>query len=435
MHLLSHTELTNPDLTLTGARNLDALDPLQRVRSLFHIPKTQAGSDVIYLTGNSLGLQPTSTRTEVLEVLDDWEKLGVDGHLKAKNAWLPYHKRMTESMSALVGAKPHEVVVMNSLTVNLHLLMASFYRPDAKRRKILIEHHAFPSDRYAVRSQIVWHGFNPDQDLILAGAQSGKDVLDESEIESILANQGDEIALLLIGGVNYYSGQVFDMPRITSAAHRAGAKVGFDLAHAVGNVELSLHDWNVDFAAWCSYKYLNAGPGGPGAIFVHENHGSDGSLPRLAGWWGHDSESRFAMPNEYRPMSGAEGWQLSNPPILSLAALQASLEVFKSIGMGAIRKKSLLLTDFCIGLLSKECAQSIEIITPTDPKRRGSQISIRVKSGANSSGKEVFDRLEANGVICDWREPDYIRLAPVALYTTFAEVYRFVQLLKQALER
>ncbi len=421
------------DATLPGAKKYDESDPLKSVRSLFHIPKTAAGSDVIYLTGNSLGLQPTSTRSEVLEVLDDWQQYGVEGHFKAKNAWMPYHQRLTEAMATVVGALPSEVVVMNSLTVNLHLLMASFYRPEGKRRKILIEHHAFPSDRYAVRSQIAWHGHDPDQDLLIAGASENKDILDETEIESLLAEHGAEIALVMLGGVNYYSGQLFDLPRIARAAHQAGAKVGFDLAHAAGNVALSLHDWDVDFAAWCSYKYLNAGPGGPGAVFVHEKHGTDFSLPRFSGWWGHDAATRFKMPEKYQPMTGAEGWQLSNPPILSLAAMHAALSVFTSVGMAAVTRKSGLLTAFCMQLLSQECAEGIEIITPTDPKRRGAQISIRVKPRGTLTGRQVFERLEENGVICDWREPDVIRLAPVALYNSFEDVYLFVQRLKSAL--
>ena len=435
MKLTSNLQNTFSDLDLTseGARRFDEADPLREVRTQFHIPKTESGKDVVYLTGNSLGLQPKNTRSEVLEVLDDWQKYGVEGHFKAKKAWMPYHERLTASMAAVVGALTSEVVVMSSLTVNLHLLMASFYRPTSKRRKIVIEHHAFPSDRYAVRSQLAWHGFDPENDLIIAGRTKDQDLLSESEIESILESEGDEIALVLMGGVNYYSGQLFDMPRIVCAARKAGAVVGFDLAHAAGNVKLALHDWDVDFAAWCSYKYLNAGPGGPGAIFVHEKHGSDVSLPRFAGWWGHDAASRFTMPDSYVPTPGAQGWQLSNPPILSMAALNASLDVLARVGMRAIVKKSSSLTAYGIALLMAECHEHIQVITPQDPSRRGAQISIRVKPMGISSGKQVPEQLEEAGIICDWREPDVIRLAPVPLYNSFEDVYTFVQHLKQAL--
>ncbi len=428
---------SNIDATAEGALGLDAADPLRALRELFHIPLTGAGQGVIYFTGNSLGLQPLSTRDAVNEVLDDWKELGVDGHLRAKNPWLPYHERLTRGMASIVGALPKEVVIMNSLTVNLHLLMASFYRPSGLKRKILIEHHAFPSDRYAVRSQIAWHGLDPTENLIVLGEKENSDVLDESSIESELANKGEEIALLLIGGVNYYSGQLFDMERITRAAHDVGVVVGFDLAHAAGNVPLALHDWDVDFAAWCSYKYLNAGPGGPAGIFVHDSHGNDPGVPRLAGWWGHDKTSRFAMPDEFNPITGAEGWQVSNPPVLSLAALKASLDVFESVGMDALREKSIRLSDYLRYLIEKPLSDRVEIITPRPVSRHGAQLSLRVLRGENNavSGWAVFDYLESVGTICDWREPDILRLAPVPLYNSFTDAFRFAQQLKDAFHR
>ena len=431
------------DLTEIGALKMDKNDPLAQFRASFHLPKTDSGADIVYLTGNSLGLQPKATRAAITEVLDDWATLGVEGHFKAKHAWMQYHGLLTRNMAAIVGAEAGEVVVMNSLTVNLHLLMASFFKPVGKRTKILIEHHAFPSDRYAVRSHLEWHGLDPDKHLIIAGSE---DILDETEVESILAKNGDEIALVMMGGVNYYSGQLFDMARITRAGHKAGAMVGFDLAHAAGNVLLSLHDWKVDFAAWCSYKYLNAGPGGPSGAFVHSKHGSNPSIRRLSGWWGHDSESRFKMPDGFVPTKGAEGWQLSNPSILSMAAFRVSLEVFEQAGLQELIKKSRLLTAYTEALLLAKCSDQIEIITPGTASRRGAQLSIRVlsrpsvskaeeaKSETPSYGKLVFTHLEKSGVICDWREPDVIRLAPVPLYNSFRDVYLFVHRLQLALE-
>lgn len=470
------------DLSLNGAQILDQADPLKTYRKEFYIPKKADGTDTIYLTGNSLGLQPKNTRGAVLEVLDDWEQYGVEGHFKANRPWMPYHEFLTESMAQIVGARTSEVVVMNSLTVNLHLLMASFYRPKGKRRKIVIEQHAFPSDRYAVRSQIDWHGFDSNNDLIIATSADGGAILEESTLEKILQDQGDEIALVLIGGVNYYTGQFFDLPRLAKATHAAGAFFGVDLAHAAGNVALSLHDWDIDFAAWCSYKYLNAGPGGPSGVFVHDRHGvvepygdpspledpssashSSGShtpLPRLSGWWGHHTHSRFAMPNEYVPMAGAEGWQLSNPSILAMAGLRGSLEVFAKVGMPALVEKSRSLTQYMEQQILSRCGDWVEIITPSEPSRRGAQLSVRIKpenrpatlaqaspsSGKSasrpatlaqaplSSGKTVFHKLEEAGVICDWREPDTIRLAPVPLYNTYEDAYWFAVELERALQ-
>ena len=461
-----HSPLPDMDLTLEGARKLDLLDPLRSFRKEFHVPKKGDGSDTIYLTGNSLGLQPKSTRSAVLEVLDDWEQFGIEGHFKAKRPWMPYHEFLTETMAQLVGASSSEVVVMNSLTVNLHLLMASFYRPEGKRRKIVIEQHAFPSDRYAVRSQIGWHGFDPNEDLIVATSENGEPILEEATLEKLLEVHKNEVALVLIGGVNYYTGQFFDLARLAKATHAAGAVFGVDLAHAAGNVQLSLHDWDVDFAAWCSYKYLNAGPGGPSGVFVHDRHGnvdwSDPSVKpslRLSGWWGHDADSRFAMPNEFIPMKGAEGWQLSNPPILSLAGLRASLEVFGKVGMPALTEKSRSLTRYMEQQILSRCGELVEIITPSDPSRRGAQLSVRLRvpnsntlhdskapnsnapgesnvpsTASTTTGKAVFHALEKAGVICDWREPDTIRLAPVPLYNTYEEAYLFGVELEKALQ-
>lgn len=441
------------DLSASGAKSLDEKDPLRSFREAFHIPIAEDGSEVVYLTGNSLGLQPKATRMAVLEVLDDWAALGVEGHFKAKHAWMPYHALLTEQMASVVGAASSEVVVMNSLTVNIHLLMASFYRPEGRKSKIVIEANAFPSDRYAVRSHLEWHGLDPEEHLIIAGNASGAEaVLQEEDIEAILKAHAGEVALVMMGGVNYYSGQLFDMQRITRAAHAAGSLVGFDLAHAAGNVELKLHDWNVDFAAWCSYKYLNAGPGGPSGVFVHTRHGSNPNVLRLSGWWGHDAASRFKMPDTFIPSSGAEGWQLSNPSILSMAAFKASLDVFEKVGMEALIQKSRKLTAYTAALLEKHCGERVELITPSDPTRRGAQLSVRIRpetgasnapppsysiaanrSGATSPGKMVFNRLEAAGVICDWREPDVIRLAPVPLYNSFQDAFLFAERLKQAL--
>ena len=429
------------DRSVEGAAAFDRTDELRSYRDRFHIPRKESGEPVVYLTGNSLGLQPDTAREAVNEVLDDWATFGVGGHFRAKHAWMPYHEYLTSATAAIVGAKHSEVVVMNSLTVNLHLLMASFYRPEGKRTKILIENHAFPSDRYAVRSHIEWHGLNADDELIIAGKSNNLDILPETKIESILEEFADEIALVLIGGVNYYSGQLFDMPRITRAAHAVGAKVGFDLAHGAGNVELKLHDWDVDFASWCSYKYLNAGPGGPSGVYIHERH-SQSKMGRLAGRWGHDKSSRFEMPDAFEPISNAESWQMSNPPILSLAGLRASLMIFSEVGIASLRAKSLKLTAYLAHLIEHDLSEDIHIITPSNPSRRGAQLSLRVLPRSTSSppdspsrGRRIFEHLEAAGVICDWREPDIIRLAPVPLYNSFGDAWLFAEHLKKACTR
>lgn len=408
---------------------MDADDPLRFFRERFYMPKLAGRDNLIYFTGNSLGLQPKTTRGYVDQELTDWETLGVEGHMHAEHPWLPYHEFLTEQMARVIGAKPVETVVMNSLTVNLHLLMVSFYRPAGRRCKIVIERGAFPSDQYAVESQIRFHGLDPHECRMELTPREGEATLRTDDIVEAIRAQADEIALVLLGGVNYYTGQAFEMGRITEAGHSAGAVVGFDLAHAAGNLELQMHDWNVDFAAWCSYKYLNAGPGAVAGCFIHERHARSFNLPRFAGWWGHDKETRFLMGPEYVPIPGAEGWQISNPPILQMAALRASLEIFDEAGMGALREKSVRLTGYLEFLLGQISDERISVITPRDPAQRGCQLSIRVKD----ADKTLFEAITARGVLADWREPDVIRVAPVPLYNTFEDVYKFVQILKDCL--
>ncbi len=420
----------------------DLEDPLRNFRDRFHIPKQANGDDTIYLTGNSLGLQPTTARKYIEEELDDWARLGVEGHVHARRPWLKYHEYVTESLARIVGAKPLEVVAMNSLTVNLHLLMISFYRPTSDRYKIVIEKGAFPSDQYAVESQTkVWssafrrHGHDDrandpgTTNVIELTPREGETTLRTEDILETIEREGGEIALILLGGVNYYTGQAFDMAAITEAGHRKGCVVGFDLAHAAGNLELQLHDWDVDFAAWCSYKYLNAGPGGIAGIFVHERHAQSFDLPRFAGWWGHDKETRFKMGPDFKPLAGAEGWQLSNPPIFQLAALRASLEIFDEATMPALREKSVKMTGYLETLLNRIETDRIGVITPNDPAARGCQLSIRLMN----ADKRLFEAITERGVIADWREPDVIRVAPVPLYNTFADVSRFAQILAECL--
>lgn len=403
---------------------MDGQDPLRDFRARFHIPQSPAGGDCVYLCGNSLGLQPKDTRDALLQELEDWKNLGVEGHFQARNPWLPYHEFLTESYARLVGAKPVEVVAMNTLTVNVHLMMVSFYRPTAQRYKIMIEDHAFPSDRYAVQSQLDYHGFGQEDGLVALKPRAGEVLLRTEDIEAAIAEHGDSLALVMLGGVNYYTGQLFDMARITRAGHAAGALVGFDLAHAVGNVPLRLHEWGVDFACWCSYKYLNSGPGSVAGCFVHERHAQDFDRPRFAGWWGHDKATRFRMGPDFQPIAGAEGWQLSNPPILSLAAVKASLALFDEAGMERLRAKSESLTGYMAYLLRALHTDAFSIMTPDDPAARGCQLSIVVRE----NGRDVFKALEAAGVICDWREPDCIRVAPVPLYNTYHDVFRFVEI-------
>ena len=413
----------------TDSASLDAADPLARFRERFFIPRATNGNEVIYLTGNSLGLQPKTARGYVEQELSDWEMLGVEGHVKAKNPWLPYHEFLTEPTSRIVGALPSETVVMNALTVNLHLLLVSFYRPTAIRRKIVIEKGAFPSDRYAVASQILFHGDAVDAQLIELAPRDGETTLRTEDIIETIEHDGASIALILLGGVNYYTGQAIDMKAIAAAGHQAGAVVGFDLAHAAGNLELKLHDWNVDFAVWCSYKYLNGGPGAVGGIFVHERHANSFNLPRFAGWWGNNKDTRFLMEPEFEPLSGAEGWQLSNPPILQMAALRASLEIFDEAGMSNLRQKSEKLTGYLQRLLDQIGGDRLSVITPRNSTERGCQLSIRVKN----ADKRLLNAISERGVCADWREPDVIRVAPVPLYNSFADVYRFTEILKDCL--
>lgn len=423
----SHTFQANLDF----ARKMDAADPLVGFRSQFHLPQQPNGTPYLYFCGNSLGLQPVRTATAIQQELQDWQRLGVEGHFHAKNPWMPYHEFLTDAMANIVGAKPLEVVVMNTLSVNLHLMMVSFYRPDKVRRKILIEHDAFPSDRYAVESQIRFHGFDPAECLIELKARPGEQCIQIEDIQQVIEEEGEEIALILIGNTNYYTGQYFPMQQITAWGHAKGCKVGFDCAHGAGNVDLKLHDSGADFAVWCSYKYLNSGPGSLGGCFVHERHAHDKLLPRFTGWWGHNKETRFGMRDPFDPIPGAEAWQLSNPPILSMAAIKASLEVYQEAGMDRLLAKSKLLTGYLEFLINQLEGQQIHIITPENPAERGCQLSIQVKN----ADKKLFDRLSEAGVIADWREPDVIRVAPVPLYNSFEEVFAFAQLLKQEVEQ
>jgi kynureninase len=423
---------------------MDAADPMSSYRERFHIPKNGDGNEMVYFTGNSLGLQPRTVPEHVERELEDWARLGVEGHLHARNPWLPYHEFLTEPMARVVGAQPIETVVMNSLTVNLHLLMVSFYRPTTERYKVVIEKGAFPSDRYAVESQIgVWSTafrrldsrIGPPEGgtqngLIELAPREGETTLRTEDIIETIEREGDSIALVMLGGVNYYTGQAFDMRAVTEAGHRAGAAVGFDLAHAAGNLELKMHDWNVDFAAWCSYKYLNGGPGAVGGAFVHERHAQSFDLPRFAGWWGHNKQTRFQMGPEFQPMPGAEGWQISNPPILQMAALRASLEIFDEVGMTALAERSRRLTGYLEYLIDAIGDDRISVITPRDPAQRGCQLSIRVTGG----DRTLHKKLEAAGVSADWREPDVIRVAPVPLYNSYSDVYRFAVILIDCLK-
>lgn len=414
---------------LAFAQKLDGADPLHAMRHQFHIPRHH-GVDEIYLCGNSLGLQPKRTADYVDELLKDWQQLGVKGHFAAKHSWLPYHEFLTEASAKLVGALPQEVVCMNSLTANLHFLMVSFFRPSRERFKILIEDHAFPSDHYAVESQLRFHGLDPKEALVLAKPRAGEDCLRQEDLVELIKREGKHLALVLLPGVQYYTGEVLDMAAIAEAGHSVGATVGFDLAHAVGNIVLNLHDWNVDFAAWCSYKYLNSGPGSVAGAFVHETHlGKD--LPRFHGWWGQNKSIRFQMGPEFDAIPTAEAWQLSNPPILSLAAVRASLDTFMDAGgMHPLRKKSLELTGYLRWLLEQELGDSIHVLTPFEPRRHGAQLSLTVKLHGQSA-KQVQQRLEEQGVTCDFREPNVMRAAPAPLYNSFEDVWRFVQILKK----
>lgn len=415
--------------TLSFARKLDKNDPLRSFRKEFSIPKAK-GKPMIYLTGNSLGLQPKQTKKYVLQELEDWANLGVEGHVKARRPWVNYQNQSKKILAALLGAKSEEVVSMNQLTVNLHLLMVSFYRPTTARFKIITEAGAFSSDQYAFESQIKYHGFDPNEALIELKPRDGEATLRTEDILSAIETHASELALVIFGGVQYYSGQFFDIKKIAEAGHAAGAYVGFDLAHAIGNVVLNLHDHNVDFATWCSYKYLNSGPGGISGIFVHDRFHNE-ALPRFSGWWGHDEKERFKMQKGFKPMPGADGWQLSNHAILPGAAHLASLDLFKKAGMKNLRKKSELLTgylEFILGDIDPE-GNHFTIITPREKAARGCQLSLRM----NTNGPAVYKNLLKNGVSADWREPGVIRVAPVPFYNSFEDVFNFGVIFKKAL--
>lgn len=421
------------EATREFAANLDRQDPLAAMREQFEYPRGQDGSPCIYFCGNSLGLQPKRARAMLQEELDAWRDHAVEGHFRGKRPWMPYHELLTGLTADLVGALPIEVVNMNTLTVNLHLMMVSFYRPSEERYKLLIEKPAFPSDRYAAESQARFHGLDPADALVEIAPRPGESVIRQEDIEAVLAREGPRIALVLLPGVQYYSGQVFDMAAITRLARAQGCRVGFDLAHAVGNLPLALHDWGPDFAVWCNYKYLNAGPGAVAGCFVHERHARDDSLPRFAGWWGQDKATRFQMGPDFHPIPGAEGWQLSNPPILALAPVLASLQLLRLAGMPALREKSERLTAYLEFLLETRVAGQVQILTPREPAARGCQLSIRV-SQQRMAGRELFQALARAGVVCDWREPDVIRLAPVPLYNRYSEVFDCVDILQHLLD-
>ena len=403
------------------AAELDARDPLADYRGRFEIPMRDNGSPVHYFCGNSLGLQPKRARTLVEAELDKWSRLAVDAHFADDAPWYSYHELFRETGARLVGARPGEVVMMNSLTVNLHLMMVSFYRPTAERYRILMEAPAFPSDTYALKTHIATHGLDPSEALGIVEPREGESTIHDEDWTAAIEREGDRLALVMLGGVNFFTGQRFDLARVTEAAHANGAIAGFDLAHAVGNVPLSLHDWDVDFAAWCSYKYLNSSPGAIAGCFVHERHGKNPDLVRYAGWWGNDPSTRFRMHLEpdFIPREGADGWQLSNPPILAMAPLRASLEIFDEVGMDRLRAKSERLTGYLEWLIDSSDAEGIEIITPRDPERRGCQLSLLIHENA----KAVVAELERAGCVVDFREPDVIRVAPVPLYNTFQDVH------------
>jgi len=415
--------------SLEYAQQCDEDDSMSRFRRQFLFPKDIKGKNLVYLCGNSLGLQPKKTASYIQQELDDWSKYGVEGHLDAQHPWLPYHEFLTENMATLVGAKPSEVVVMNSLTTNLHLLMVSFYDPTPSKYKIVVESDAFPSDKYAVESQLKFHGHDPNDGLILWSPREGEELCRFEDLEAIMEEQGDEIALLMIGSTNYYTGQHFPLKEITELGHRYGCRVGFDLAHGAGNIQPNLHETGADFAVWCSYKYLNSGPGSLGGCFVHERHAENENLKRFTGWWGHNKETRFNMRHEFDPLPGAEGWQLSNPAILSMAAIRASLDIFVEAGMDRLREKSEKLTGFLEFLVDDLNDDRINIITPRNPEERGCQLSIQVRS----ADKKLHTQLTESGVISDWREPDVIRVAPTPLYNSFEDVFEFVERLKEIL--
>ncbi|CAN5824290.1 kynureninase [soil metagenome] len=414
--------------TLAFAKEIDQKDPLRSFREKFYIPMIN-GKESIYFTGNSLGLQPRTTQDHVLNELEDWANYGVEGHFHAKNPWVTYHEMFPELLSEIVGGLPEEIVVMNQLTVNLHILMTTFYRPTKERYKIICEAKAFPSDQYAFASQALIHGLDPSNTIIEISPKEGDHTLQTAAILEAIKEHGNETALVLFSGVNYYSGQVFDMEAITKATHEAGAYCGFDLAHAAGNIKLKLHDWDADFGCWCSYKYLNSGPGGVAGVFIHQRHVTDTKLLRLAGWWGQNKSNRFKMEKDFDPIPTAEGWQLSNAPVLSMAAHKASLEIFQEAGIDNLIAKGKSLSDYLIFILNeinkKAPEKIIDIITPVDESERGCQVSMLMLK----NGKTIFEALKKEGVIADWREPNVIRVAPVPLYNNFEDLFKFGEII------
>lgn len=417
--------MNNFEATLEYAQSQDDIDILFPFRERFHFPQHN-GKDTIYFCGNSLGLQPKSARYLFERELNDWAKWGVEGHFNAEHPWLSYHQPFSASLAKIVGAKPDEVAAMNTLTVNLHLLLISFYKPKEGRYKIIMESGAFPSDQYAIETQVRMYGYDPNDAIIELTPREGEHTLRDEDILKAIADAGDSLATVMIGAVNYYTGQFYNLKDITEAAHKVGAICGFDLAHAMGNVPLMLHDWDVDFACWCSYKYLNSGPGGVGGIFVHEKHGNNPDTFRLAGWWGNEESTRFKMKKGYIPAKGAASWQMSNAPVFNMVAHKASLDIFDKTSVKTLRSKSLSLTAYLEFLLKQLTHLEFEIITPSEPHRRGAQLSLLF----GNDGRKVFDALTNEGVIADWREPNVIRIAPVPLYNTYEDAYRFYEILK-----
>jgi kynureninase len=415
---------------LEYALEQDKLDVLHHFRTRFCFPQHH-GANAVYLCGNSLGLQPASVKYLMDAELEDWAKYGVEGHFDARNPWFSYHEPFAKPLSEIVGALESEVVAMNTLTVNLHLLMLSFYRPSTTRYKIIMEAGAFPSDQYAIETQVRMHGFDPEDAIIEIAPREGEHLIHSEDIYNAIANAGDSLALVVFGGVNYYTGQYFELEAITAAAHKVGAYCGFDLAHAVGNVPLELHNWKVDFACWCSYKYLNSGPGAVAGAYVHEIHGDDPTFFRLAGWWGNDPATRFKMKKGYIPSKGAASWQMSNAPVFNMVAHRASLDLYQKAGMAVLRAKSIQLTAYLEYLLGQLNGLDFECITPKDPTQRGAQLSLLF----GDKGRNVFDALTENGVIADWREPNVIRIAPVPMYNSFEDCFRFYQILKSVAEQ
>jgi kynureninase len=418
----------NPEHSLEAARARDASDPATARRREFHFPRKADGDEVLYLCGNSLGLQPRRAADDVMAFMAEWQRLGVLGYHDPEADWLNLHERLAPTAAALAGARLPEVVVMNSLTINLHLFMASFYRPVRERSVVLIEQGAFPSDRYAVMSQLGWHGLDAATSFVQVAPRAGEQLLRHEDLIAGIERLGSRLALVLLPGVQYLTGQRLDIRSLTDAAHRVGAIAGFDLAHAMGNLPLALHDWNVDFAAWCSYKYLNGGPGATAGAFVHERH-FDSKAPRLSGWWGNDIDSRFEMAAEFRPYRGAAGWQVSNHPLLGMVPLQASFAQFAAVGLPALRERSIALTGWLETLLETRLGDRIEILTPRDPEARGAQLSVRLR-GTQGGGRALFDRMLARGLTCDWREPDVIRLAPAPLYNSYEDCWQAVALVE-----